>query len=202
MSPVRLGMLVIGWLGECDKEVARVRPANLDREDVETKALDLIQRWVLPMPPVNVYAIASRLGIRVVAVAFKSDEHLAGMIQKTGAAGTVWVNRFDAHVRQRFTVAHEIGHWLLHMTGNEAFREPDNLVAYRADRGALGLAEVEANWFAAALLMPQPLVNQYLEKKVTDAERLSNIFDVSTQAMEIRLEYLRLETDGPVAARA
>jgi predicted transcriptional regulator len=87
--------------------------------------------------------------------------------------------------RQRFTIAHEIGHFLLH---------PGRAVAERggATNRATASLEREANEFAAELLMPERLVRQAALEEGADARRLADRFDVSAQAMNLRLRRLGL----------
>jgi Zn-dependent peptidase ImmA (M78 family) len=86
------------------------------------------------------------------------DEPLAGFLFVTPSVGLVFVNASDSVPRQRFTAAHELGHYLLHrgkMTGT-AFADTDNdveLTDQQSDRH-----EREANRFATELLMPEEVV--------------------------------------------
>jgi len=87
--------------------------------------------------------------------------------------------------RRRFTIAHEIGHFLLH---------PQHTVSERGGptNQASARREHEADEFAAELLMPDHLVRQAVLEDGADARRLADRFDVSTQAMSRRLRHLGL----------
>ena len=87
--------------------------------------------------------------------------------------------------RLRFTIAHEIGHFLLHQ---------DRAVTERggATNRATARFEHEADQFAAELLMPEHLVRQAVLEDGADARRLADRFDVSAQAMSLRLRRLGL----------
>jgi Zn-dependent peptidase ImmA (M78 family) len=160
--------------------------------EIEGRALELLYKYESLRAPVDVVRLALRMGIRQVLLkAFDTDTALAGMIRRQGGEGTIWVNMFDAPVRQRFTVAHEIGHWVLHLSGDGIWEEPAEAVAYRLSSPTFSGQEAEANRFAASLLMPAPLVNAFLEDGRSDPDDLAQVFDVSRQAMEIRLESLR-----------
>ena len=98
------------------------------------------------------------------------------------------VGRNDPPLRRfRFTIAHEIGHWVCHcLEGHAAAMEasycrPVDLTD-AADRGL----EREANVFAAELLMPEPAVREAWEK-VEDVAECAARFDVSPTAMQWRL---------------
>ena len=93
--------------------------------------------------------------------------------------------------RRRFTIAHELGHWVLHRTGQQALfcrkgavREDD---APTTTRAPLPVTEREANAFAAALLMPAPLVARYYERTGGNFEQLCLVFKSSGAAMGRRL---------------
>jgi Zn-dependent peptidase ImmA (M78 family) len=103
-------------------------------------------------------------------------------------------------VRQRFSVAHEIGHAQMHLLeGEDLIVDPPARNVYNRDRRA-GLAEdkkeIEANQFAAALLMPKPFIRT-VARDLLNARKgltlsllidaLAERFDVSTQAMKFRL---------------
>ena len=83
---------------------------------------------------------------------------------------------FTSPIRDRFTIAHEIGHYFLHSLAGEhkicANREGSNLV------------EWEANWFAASFLMPKYLID---EKKSIDENMIAEAFGVSRDAARYRL---------------
>lgn len=98
------------------------------------------------------------------------------------------VNRTDGYARRRFTLAHEIAHFLLH----RAFLD-DELTDDRMYRSRLGdPRERQANMLAAQLLMPANLVRLAWNAGARDTTTLARTFDVSEQAMEIRLRELGL----------
>ena len=87
--------------------------------------------------------------------------------------------------RLRFTIAHEVGHFLLH---------PGRVTSERGGvtNQATARLEREADQFAAELLMPEHLVRQAVLDDGADARRLADRFDVSAQAMSLRLRHLGL----------
>jgi Zn-dependent peptidase ImmA (M78 family) len=95
--------------------------------------------------------------------------------------------------RTRFTIAHEIGHYILHSKDQLIFIDKSPKVMYRNTASSSGeiLKEREANAFAAALLMPKDLliaeINEapnYIDEAI---KHLSDTFGVSQQAMTFRL---------------
>lgn len=119
---------------------------------------DLELFWdLLSQVPVPVGEIASRLGLDVFSITL--DSNISGLIRKTGnSTFEIQVNNTDAPVRQRFTVCHEIAHYLLHRVHIDAAGIEDNIL-YRSKLS--NSQESEANKFAAALLLPWKTVNDW-----------------------------------------
>ena len=146
--------------------------------------------------PVDVLAIASELGLTVMEAKFKNPA-LSGAITPKDDAFTVYLNREQAMTRRRFTLAHEIGHFILHLDqGKSTGTYTDDSRSLSLFRGqGLGVREqeIDANRFAAALLMPTSEVVQRLERFVGDVDTyaLAQEFWVSQLAMEIRLQTVR-----------
>jgi hypothetical protein len=113
----------------------------------------------------------------------------------------IWVDASEAMRsagRRRFTIAHELGHWCLHAQDGEArarFCRPDDVGA-GASQLELGAGlEHEANRFAAALLMPEPLVRKAAVRARLSIPLLARSFGVSAAAMQVRLQSLHLLPD-------
>lgn len=115
---------------------------------------------------------------------------------------TICVQQSHASARQRFTIAHEMGHWCLkhqNISGPHVHVNRGHLVSARGSLAAEGTDphEIEANQFAAELLMPRHLVKEAVERlgrRLTedDVTTLAKEFEVSERAMDIRLRTLRL----------
>lgn len=139
--------------------------------------------------PVNPQAIAQAMGIEVrVSNPFDgSNVTESGHYMNRNGRPLITYNMLDAPVRQRFTIAHEIGH---HVHGDlDAPRDTSEQFSARSRDPR----EIAANRFAAALLMPAALVkHMVLEQRVTDISKLANAFGVSTAAMEFRLKAIGL----------
>lgn len=144
----------------------------------------------LKTAPVDVHEIARDLGLLVV-VDRKMNNDISGKIERSEfAAGgfVITVNGTHSKTRQRFTIAHEIAHFILHRDLIGDGITDDAL--YRSTRG--DDIERQANAYAAAILMPAPLVRKkYREGKLSYAD-MSSAFDVSYQVAEIRMKELRL----------
>lgn len=136
--------------------------------------------------PVDVIKIAHELKIKVYMG--KDSKGLAGKIVKDsklgGASGyAIFVNSDDNSFRQRFTIAHELAHFLLH-------REEigDGIVEDALYRSGLSnKQEAEANILAAEILMPWHLITLEMNKGRKTISELAQVFQVSDSAMSIRL---------------
>jgi len=112
-------------------------------------------------------------------------EAVAGMLECREGRSRIHLNRRDRKSRQNFTLAHEMGHFVMHR-GRDVER-----VDYRARLATRGIDddEIFANAFAAELLMPEPMVRALLERGV-GAKQMAREFRVSAKAMDNRLESL------------
>jgi Zn-dependent peptidase ImmA (M78 family) len=163
----------------------------------EQAAIDLLITQGIDAPPVRVEEIAKMLGVDLRYEPF--DGGLSGALYRADDGHAVLgVNNWHAEVRQRFTIAHELGHLTLHR--DELFVDG---VLKRDDESSLAIRshEIEANAFAAELLMPRKFVLTELNKTLsTNAtpdpnrliEHLAGVFDVSEQAMQFKLMNLGL----------
>ena len=143
--------------------------------------LDAYWDGALPVRPIS---IARSMGIEV----FKSSTlgH-SGQVQlgKDNETPIIVFNDSEALVRQRFTIAHEIGHYALgHLNDSkQMFRDDSkNFTAFQYDT-----REVEANQFAAAFLMPAEVVRLAVQQGTRSVSTLADMFRVSEAAMKYRL---------------
>lgn len=171
---------------------------RINRLLARTKAQTLLTRHNLVNPPVDVFKLAKAENILVVKV--KGEESISGFIQMEKEGTTViGINSAHSPTRQRFTLAHELGHYFLHPSA-ETRVDIGHGVRFRDESSGEGVdpAEVEANLFAAELLMPTEFLLRDLSKigsldfsnqvdfeKVVDS--LSSKYRVSKQAMTYRL---------------
>ncbi len=109
--------------------------------------------------------------------------------------GEIWVNADEARQwppRRRFTIGHELGHWVLHQDEQTSLFCRHASIDEPGDGGdgarpPLDLIEEQANWFAASLLMPADLIRHHYEATGGDFDRLCSIFRCSGAAMGRRL---------------
>lgn len=144
--------------------------------------------------PVQVEEFARQLGL--ILVEKELDPNISGGLRKVDDSYELFVNATHPLTRKRFTIAHEIGHFVLH--ADLIGKGVDDDTAYRRTNSELyncakigKREESQANQFAAELLMPKRLIVEQVRSGGTK-NTLSEMFEVSPQAMEIRLEQLRL----------
>lgn len=166
----------------------------------ERAAQELLNKHGITEPPTPVADIAAAEGVPVVQEPFRDDE-VSGVLLREPDRTMIIVNAANAPVRQRFTIAHEIGHFKLHdgsvyLDGRARVNFRDGLSSMATDQ-----EEIDANTFAAALLMPTDWIRSAFEmvvrrSTINSEEELAEIlavrFSVSRQAMLFRLINLGL----------
>ncbi len=150
--------------------------------------------------PVDVMKIAKEYGIRIVTQPL--EDTVSGMLVIKESRPIMGINHAHHPNRQRFTIAHEFGHFLLHGDATPIFVDA---VYFRDSESTEGNNEyeIEANAFAAELLMPEIVIRElFAQHPVADIDdivirRLASRFEVSAQALTIRLATLRLLATEP-----
>lgn len=139
---------------------------------------------------VDLHQLCERLDLTFVARTL--PDGTSGMLVRRPEGNVLVVDQTEPVQRQRFTAAHEIGHLLLH-------KDAEIFVDYRDKRSQSGRdpKEIEANRFAAALLMPEHLLRRDAESSTAldDDELIQELarrYEVSKTAMSIRLSSLGL----------
>ena len=130
------------------------------------------------------------LGVAPGAPQLGEGQALSGLLLPT--LGEIWVNADEARQwppRRRFTIAHELGHWCLHRGAERAVFCRASAIEPVApeQRPALPPAEEQANAFAAALLMPDRLIQEQYVRCKRDLSKLCDTFGASGAAMGRRL---------------
>lgn len=166
-----------------------------DKEKARREALRLFNAGAVKAAPVPLDRIVRAAGVIVQYAPF--DDELSGMAFIKNGHPMIGVNSLHATTRKRFTLAHELGHIILH-------RDVLETSGVHVDRGILrrdSLAsegtddrEIEANNFAAELLMPEPLLAAALDGRNLDFEdeeavrALAKRFNVSATALQYRIQ--------------
>ena len=160
----------------------------------EHQAHELLARLDNPIR-VDVHKVAEQLNLKVHYQ--ELEDAVSGMLMVKNGQAAIGVNKHHHFNRQRFTIAHEIGHYLLHARKAPIFIE--NLDLYRNGLSSEGTDawEVEANTFAAELLMPEEVLKRLVKDIHIDPffdediiRRLATRLQVSPQALTVRLTRL------------
>lgn len=173
------------------------------KKHVWREAQQLLDEYKVRRAPVPVRRIAEEHACVIDA---ELDDDISGMLIPRPEGWVIAVNAAHSATRQRFTLAHELGHLRLHRFATP-HADGRFVVRFRDERSSEGSAaeEIEANQFAAELLMPRALVLKELRKAGFDyapdlegqpdefvefTSRVARLFDVSQQALTIRLSSL------------
>jgi Zn-dependent peptidase ImmA (M78 family) len=169
--------------------------ATSRKQEIQRQAVKLLQTLKVEKAPVPVERIAKHLGAHVRYSAL--DDEISGMVYINAGTPVIGVNLLHHPNRQRFTVAHEIGHLVLHrpLVTSAVHVDRSFKVLKRDNTASLGIhdVEIEANQFAAELLMPRFLLSVALGDDLIDVDdeqflkNLATQFKVSRQAMTHRL---------------
>ncbi len=155
---------------------------------IDPAEAEIVSRYTATFP-VKVGELAAALGLKVVTAPL--EPKISGLIRPSAEAQAgfeIKVNKYEIPERQRFTIAHEIAHYLLHRDdiGNGVV----DSILYRS--GLTSRKDVEANRLAAAIIMPASLVARETKRfggatRPGVADELAQLFRVSTPAMKVRL---------------
>ncbi len=147
--------------------------------------------------PVDVERIAHNNGI-VVRHAELPDE-ISGVFDTSSGKKIILVNSKHSFARQRFSIAHELGHYFLHYSEkNNNQVHIDKVRYYRDNKSSLGTdeKEIEANIFASELLIPNEALRNVLSSgrydiyDDEDIHKLAEIFGVSSAAITVKIDKL------------
>jgi len=181
---------------------------------IERKAFNVLRKADALCAPVELAKVAATLNVQLHEAPV--EDNVSGVLLVEGDQRHVLVNKTHSSNRQRFSIAHELGHLVLHhkqgdrlhidtnyrlyqrvgTPGSDAYQEPGSSTTPQQER--------EANQFASALLMPAELLVAAAEERdfwdEVDVAALASLFHVSEQAMAIRLQQLDI-MNSPVALR-
>ena len=178
----------------------------MSKADIAKQASDLLNAHGLMHAPVDIETAAKKLGVNVSYQ--QLEDAYSGMLVLKGGAAHIIINDGHHPNRQRFTLAHELGHFLLHVKNSTdrlfidtkfSRSGPASSPSYRsADSSTTYAEEREANLFAEALLVPEQLLKKCIKEKQIDVQMidefdvslLASLFAVSEQMMAIRVEKL------------
>lgn len=157
-----------------------------------------VVREYMSRPPIEIERLIGDLGIAYFEE-YLPENH-SGRIETDGDFYTIYVNANDGPQRRRFTAAHELAHYLLHrdLLDKEGGLNRHVDVLYERVGGGNPASpftpqhEVQANRFAAELLMPAALVRSRYDRNNDNVREMAVLFRVSQAAMKIRLQSMGL----------
>lgn len=174
----------------------------ISAKDIESIAEKVLTQAGIDVPPVRVDSIAEfncglEFGWRNLDKYSLSGEVLAAIVIQDEK---IYLNESKERElknnlgRRNFTIAHELGHWFLHkdLAQEKLFGVEGKVIICRGLNIKTDNRERQADIFATHLLMPERFVREQLksfapELSEYDLKRMANIFQVSKQAMKIRL---------------
>lgn len=172
------------------------------RSEIDSRVEELLSKHLIQNPPVPVKRIATDEGVMLLESPFPSD--VSGALVRTGRVVAIAVNPGQHVNRQRFTIAHELAHYFLRHSEGEDHLDRKFTVLRRDENSSMATNEneIQANYFAACLLMPE----SFLRRDVAQLTRfngetvlgerevfsLSKKYQVSRAAMSYRLVNLGL----------
>lgn len=170
-------------------------------QQIEQKATDLLKDLEQLTFPVPVKKIIKELDVDIQADDL--GEEISGLLVIEDGRALIGYNSDEPIVRQRFTLAHELGHYILHCNRNNRNKIFVDKIMYRKNFSSTSekRQEMQANTFAAALLMPEILIEQEFNRLLNSSEplteediieELSSGFKVSAISMTYRLINLNL----------
>ncbi|MCG6391419.1 ImmA/IrrE family metallo-endopeptidase [Vibrio fluvialis] len=161
-----------------------------DTADFSTAAelLELAKSHDIATSPLDVSSLTRVLGIKMLLEPMDGEE--SGSLTKDKKTGqwVMKVNSLHHFNRQRFTIAHELGHFIKHSMQSENFED-----ASFFRNGEINKMESEANLFAAELLMPEDEYHDFVKNTSKKVDDIAQHFLVSSMAVRIRAKQLGYE---------
>lgn len=164
---------------------------------IEKKAFELLEITNSISLPIPIKDIIKKLGIKLSPYDLGDD--VSGVLVIDNENCKIGYNSTESHVRQRFTLAHELGHFILHKNKHQDIFVDNVTYMFRKSnsKSVDYKIEMEANQFAASILMPASLIEKEIEilndGSISDHDliaELANKFKVSQIAMTFRLNNL------------
>lgn len=137
-------------------------------------------------PGANIEPIVKRLGGKIERVDTMQVNEIADASIRVHSLSNfdIFVPTDVGPLRERFSIAHELGHYILHFDPSDG---PMQATRYGNER-----VEWEANWFAAGFLMPATMFKEIFEASAGSIAEVASIFRVSLEAARIHAAYHKL----------
>ncbi|MCI4626615.1 MAG: ImmA/IrrE family metallo-endopeptidase [Candidatus Magnetoovum sp. WYHC-5] len=155
-------------------------------QEIKDKANEALTKAHINVTPVDIEKIARVHKCEIISL-YPTDlpedfdcprnDFAGAIIKNIKNKNYIFVNKLDADVRMRFTIAHELGHLLL---------DHGEKIDCRGKFSSGETQEVEAQEFAGNLLVPEGWLRYVIKNVTTSNDRLVRVFDVSLKVIEIR----------------
>lgn len=174
------------------------RPLHAPRKAIEQFAENLAKEYLKISCGDDIHRAVMEAGGKIVIGSTGENTSNSGsLIAKSCYDFTIYLSPFTSLLRDRFTIAHELGHLFLHLKESQRIDPSASMYATRyvnkEDEEAMR-AEWEANWFAAALLMPANKFSEVYKKTGGDITETADFFKVSFDAASVRANSLNLKS--------
>lgn len=164
-----------------------------DFKKAEASALKVLDENFITSWPIPVEELIEFHGLGLILSDF-ADGEISGVIDLNKKY--LYINSADSPQRRRFTIAHELGHWVLHQ--QELAANQEIAVLYRRPLGTEenDRLEQEANCFAANLLVPEEMLRKAIDDSKDESDAicsdtyLAEIFNVSRSVIGYRRKFL------------
>lgn len=163
-------------------------------ENIKIKVEEVLNENNIIVPPVDLNKVVEKANINLKYNDLEDD--ISGVIDLRDLDRVkILINQNHSKGRQRFSISHELGHFYLHKNSSIHVDKKQLFRDRNSSEGTL-IKEIEANRFAAELLMPEKMIRDIIEKsgKKIDIQddnflqELADKFQVSTMAMAIRID--------------
>lgn len=151
-------------------------------DKINSKTQEILTKYWDGVVPIDPFVIASKMGISVMS---ESCSDCIGKSYQANKKPVIEYDKMEPLVRQRFAIAHGLGHHALNHTENGR-RFHDNINSYSIN--ASDMEEIQANRFAIELLVPEIAIKHFVFKqKINSLTRLAELFLVSPVTIKYRL---------------
>lgn len=163
---------------------------ELDRIDTPEKLLLFAESKGVTTTPLDIEKVIGLFGVQLEYI--NMDDDISGMLKKNESGNwLISVNQDHHPNRQRYTLAHELGHYCLHKHLENDF---EDRIYFRG--GDTNEVERQANNFANEILMPESRFKSYIRDGITRIDDLASKFKVSSLALRLRAKNLGIEGHG------
>ena len=179
------------------ENIVSPRPLHAPRKVIEKFAEDIAKEYLKISYGDDIQrAVIGAGGKIIIGSTGENTNNSGSLIARSYYDFTIYISPFTSLPRDRFTIAHELGHLFLHLEESQRIDPSASMYATRyvdkEDEEAMR-AEWEANWFAAALLMPATKFAEVYKETGGDLTKTADFFKVSSDAASVRANSLNLK---------